>query len=74
MTIPLTIINVVSFLLLPFAPFVRFLYKSLKMLNNFPSDLAENVPNDHKILRDLFDYEPVTFEMEIIKRLKENKL
>lgn len=44
------------------------------MLNNFPPDLAKNVPKDHKILRDLFDYEPVTFEMEINKRLKENKL
>ncbi|MCK5198217.1 MAG: NAD(P)H-binding protein, partial [Spirochaetales bacterium] len=33
-TIPLLIINIVSFLLLPFTPFVRYLYKSLKMLNN----------------------------------------
>ena len=72
--IPLMVINIVSFLILPFAPFVRFLYKSLKMLNNFPSDLAENVPSDHKILRDLFDYEPVTLEMEINRRIKEDEL
>lgn len=73
-TIPLFIINIVSFLLLPFTPFVRYLFKSLKMLNNFPADLAENVPTDHKLLRELFDYEPVTLEMEINRRVKENIL
>ncbi len=72
--IPLPIINVVSFLLLPFTPFVRFLYKSLKLLNNFPPDLAENVTEDHKILRELFDYEPVTLEMEITRRVEKNEL
>ena len=74
MAIPLFLINIVSFLLFPFTPFVRYLYKSLKMLNNFPPDLAENVPEDHKILRELFDYEPVTLEMEINHRIKENLL
>ena len=73
-SIPLFIINIVSFLLLPFNPFFRFLYKSLKLLNNFPADLAENVPDDHKILRELFDYEPVTLDMEIRKRMNKNKL
>ncbi len=72
--IPLTIINVVSFVLLPFTPFVRFLYKSLKMLNNFPHDLAERVADDFEILNELFDYEPISLEMEIRKRLKENSL
>ncbi len=69
MTIPLFLINIVSFLLLPFTPFVRFLYKSLKLLNNFPKDLADNVSADHKLLRELFYYEPVTLEMEINRRL-----
>ena len=73
-TIPLFIINIVSFLLLPFLPFLRYLYKSLKLLNNFPPDLAKNVPTDHKMLRELFDYEPVTLEMEINRRIKENSL
>jgi uncharacterized protein YbjT (DUF2867 family) len=72
--IPLAIINAVSFLLIPFAPFVRYLYKSLKMLNNFPKDLAEEVPKEHKLLREIFDYEPVTLEMEIRKRLRDNKI
>ncbi|MEA3286779.1 MAG: NAD(P)H-binding protein [Candidatus Marinimicrobia bacterium] len=70
MAIPLTVIRVVSFILIPVAPFVRFLYKSLKMLNNFPADLAESVPEDHQLLRDLFDYEPVTLAMEINKRIR----
>jgi hypothetical protein len=71
-SIPLSIINIVSFLLLPLTPFVRYLYKSLKLLNNFPPDLAENVSEDFKILRELFDYEPVTLEMEISRRMAEN--
>ena len=44
------------------------------MLNNFPKDLAADVPKEHQLLRDLFDYEPVTLDMEIYKRLKENKI
>ncbi len=70
-TIPLFLINTVSFCLLPFIPFVRYLYKSLILLNNFPVDLAEDVPNDHKLLRELFDYEPVTLETEIRERVNE---
>lgn len=68
MAIPLTIINAISFLLLPFTPFARYLYKSLKMLNNFPSDLAEGVQRDHFLLRELFEYKPVTLAMEIERR------
>ena len=60
-----------AFLLLGFLPFVRFMYMSLKLLNNFPKDLADSVPNEHKLLRDLFDYEPVTLEMEIKNRISE---
>jgi len=74
MTIPLFIIKIVSFLLLLFIHFVRYLYKSLKMLNQFPTDLAKNVPKDHKLLRKLFDYEPVTLKMEINRRFNKNNL
>ncbi len=34
----------------------------------------EDVPEDHKLLRELFDYEPVTLEIEINRRIKENNL
>lgn len=74
MAVPLVIVNVVSLILIPFAPFVRYLYKSLKMLNNFPKDLADGVPGEHQALRELFDYEPVTLDMEIRKRMKDNKI
>jgi len=67
-SIPLFVVNMVSLLSLPFVPFVRFLYQSLKLLNNFPEDLAKNVPADHKILRELFDYKPVTLDSEIKSR------
>lgn len=72
--IPLFVLNILSLIILPFNPFVRFLYKSLKMLNNFPADMAEKVPEDHKLLRELFDYKPVSLDMEIRQRIKENKL
>jgi hypothetical protein len=32
------------------------------------------VPEDHDKLRELFNYEPVTLEMEIRRRINENKL
>ena len=70
-SIPLFLINTISFILLPFSPFVRYLYKSLKLLNHFPKDLSEDVPKAHKLLLDLFDYEPITLEMEIRKRMNE---
>jgi len=72
--VPLVIIEVVSFLLLPFVPFFRYLFKSLKMLNNFPKDLADNVPKEYNRLQNLFDYTPVTLEMEIHRRIEENKI
>lgn len=71
--IPFSVFNIISLILLPFNPFVRFLYKSLKMLNNFPSDMADKVPEDHKLLRKLFNYEPVSLEMEIKQRIIDNK-
>jgi uncharacterized protein YbjT (DUF2867 family) len=67
--IPLVVVGFVSFLLKPFIPYVRYLYKSLLMFNNFPEDLAAQVPVDHQLLRNTFDYEPVTLDMEIRKRL-----
>jgi len=74
MAIPLTAINMVSLLLLPFMPFVRYLYQSLKMLNNFPKDLADGVPNDHQYLREMFDYQPVTLDMEIKRKVSEGRI
>ena len=71
--VPLAIIKIVSVIVYPFNPFVDFLYQSLKLLNNFPEDLASNVPADHKILLETFDYKPVSFEEEIKSRLLSNE-
>ncbi len=42
---------------------------ALKLMNNFPADLAAQVPADHARLRSLFDYVPVTLEMEAQRRM-----
>lgn len=68
LAVPLQLANVVSFLAQPFFPFLRFIYYSLKMMNNFPEDLAAKVPEDHAWLREQFDYEPVSLEEEIGRR------
>lgn len=73
-TIPLVLLKIASIITLPFSPFVRFLYKTLIMFNNFPEDLAEKVSSDHKFLLDTFSYHPHTFEMEVKKRLEANLL
>jgi len=72
--IPLAIVNIVSKLALIFTPYVRYLYKSLKLLNNFPEEFANEVPNNYQKLQSMFDYSSVTINMEIEKRYKENKL
>jgi uncharacterized protein YbjT (DUF2867 family) len=67
--IPLFIINIASIMTWPSHPFIRYVYWSLKLLNNFPQDLAEKVPTDHQLLLSTFDYIPITFDEEIHKRL-----
>lgn len=71
--VPLFLFGFVSILVYPFNPFLRYIYKSLLMLNNFPEDLALMVPEDNKKLRELFKYDPVSLEMEIRKRMDEKK-
>ena len=63
--------KVVSIITLPFNPLIRFIYYALKALNNFPSDLAKSVPEDHQILLKTFTYSPITFDMEIKNRFME---
>ena len=70
--IPLIAVRVVSIITLPFNPFIKYIYCAPKLLNNFPSDLAKNVPADHQILLKTFKYTPVTFDMEIKNRFVES--
>jgi len=66
---PLGLINIVSYITKPVYPFIRYIYKSLKLLNNFPEEISREVARDHQVLRELFDYQPVSIEDEIRQRL-----
>ncbi|MFC1484681.1 SDR family oxidoreductase [Candidatus Neomarinimicrobiota bacterium] len=70
MRIPLLPFRLGALVTRPFNPFVQQLYWSIKLMNNFPPDLAARVPTDHALLRATFDYEPVTFEMEARERYR----
>ena len=65
--IPMAFIKIISTIILPINPFLRFIYWSLKLLNNFPKDLADNVRDDHKILLETFSYNSVDIDSEIKK-------
>ena len=66
--IPLLPLNIVSLVVWPFNPYLRYIFWSVKLLNNFPQDLAQRVPEDHQHLLDTFNYTSTTFEMEVRKR------
>ena len=66
--LPLGLFKLAALVTRPFNPFIQWLYWSVKLLNHFPGDLAARVPQDHALLRETFDYTPVTFEAEIRKR------
>jgi hypothetical protein len=68
MRIPLLPFRLGALLTRPFNPFVQQLYWSIKLMNNFPPDLAARVPTDHALLGATFDYKPVTFDMEARER------
>jgi uncharacterized protein YbjT (DUF2867 family) len=61
----------ILFLLRPFskkASFAYFVINHLKLLNNFPQDTALKSVKDHRLLLQVFDYKPYTFEQEISRR------
>ncbi|UCH09584.1 MAG: NAD(P)H-binding protein [Fidelibacterota bacterium] len=66
--IPLLPLKLAGLITRPFNPFVQYLFWSVKLLNHFPEDLAAQVPQDHALLRETFDYEPVTFDLELQRR------
>lgn len=68
--IPLSLVNVVSYVIYPVFPFARYLYCSLKLLNNFPDDLAQSVPDEHNHLQNIFDYNSTRIETMIEQRFR----
>ncbi len=71
--VPLLPLNIISLVLWPFNPYLRYIFWSVKLLNNFPQSLAQRVPQDHQHLLDNFDYTPTTFEMEAKRRFGSNQ-
>lgn len=67
--IPLFPIAVAAWLSRPFYPYLYFLYKGMRLLNAFPTDLVERVPEDHARLKKLFDFTATTLEVEARERL-----
>jgi uncharacterized protein YbjT (DUF2867 family) len=61
--IPLFPIKIASIITRPFTPYLWYLRKFILLLNNFPQELALEVPKDHAILRSTFEYQPTTLEM-----------
>ena len=67
--IPLALLNVISSLAKPFFPFLRFIYFAVNLLNHFPPDLAEQVPQDHRLLAETFGYAPRSIDKAIAEKL-----
>ncbi|MFX0092723.1 MAG: SDR family oxidoreductase [Candidatus Hodarchaeota archaeon] len=66
--IPLTPIRVASILTRPFNPYLWYLFLSIRLMNNFPPDIIAEVPKDHQLLVETFNYTPTTLEMEARRR------
>jgi uncharacterized protein YbjT (DUF2867 family) len=64
--IPLFPITIASIISRPFTPYIWHLRKFLGLLNNFPQDIANEVPKDHSLLINTFNYKPTTLEMHAI--------
>jgi len=66
--IPLIGLRIASIITYPFNPYLRHLVKYVSLLNNFPIDLANQSSDDHQILIDTFDYQPMSLEEYAINK------
>jgi uncharacterized protein YbjT (DUF2867 family) len=67
--IPVTPLKIASVLTRPLHPFLMYLVMAIRMLNNFPEELVVQVPTDHQLLLETFDFTPTTLEMEARSRM-----
>ena len=65
--IPLLPLKIVSVLVWPFNPYLRYLLGFVKLMNNFPQDVAAEVPKAHRLLVETFSYTPTTLEKEALR-------
>ncbi len=68
--IPLLPLEIASIVTRPVNPFLSHLLPMVKLMNNFPLDVAAQVPQDHQWLVDTFTYTPTTLEMEAQRWMK----
>lgn len=67
--IPLILPRIGSLITYPFNPYIYYLVANIKLMNHFPQDLVELVPQDSELLQNTFDYQPTTLEMEAERRM-----
>ena len=67
--IPVMPLKIASVLTSPFNPFLAYLVMAIRMLNSFPEEFAAEVPTDHQLLLETFDFTPTTLEMEARSRM-----
>lgn len=61
--IPLIPLKLAGIFTKPFNPYLWHLVKYVKLFNNFPQNIVDQVPKDHQLLRETFNYKPTTLEM-----------
>ena len=66
--VPLLPLKIVSVLVWPLNPYLRYLLGFVELMNNFPQDVAAEVPQAHRLLVETFSYTPTTLEMEARRR------
>jgi len=60
--LPLFGLKIASIVTYPFNPYLRHLVKYVQLLNSFPTDIAQQAIEDHKILKSTFEYESMSLE------------
>ncbi len=61
--IPLLPLKMVAVITKPFNPYLWHFVNFIRLINNFPRNILNEVPKDHILLQETFSYEPTTIEM-----------
>ncbi len=69
---PLLPIRIMAALSSPFTPYLQYAKGAITLLNNFPSDLVDEIPADYQALRDTFDFIATPIEEVAHRRLQES--
>lgn len=69
-SIPLMPVKVAGLFTRPFSPYVQHIVSSLTLLNAFPQELTDQIPQDHQRLLDTFDFTPTTLVDEALRRMQ----